>query len=190
MCGNLCKYELGRSSNIAISQKIPWANYKTCADIGTAQGDLVAQITLAHPHLNGVEYDLPVVGPIFDDYMQTLHLSDCVKFTPGSFFTDDVPQADVLLFGHILHDLDLAAKKCCCKRPLPLYPLAELWSSMKRSSTTIGQRCASCRAPWLMSLRMVPADCGRLSLASSNLRRACAQQHARVMRPSLRPAWL
>ena len=30
---------------------------------------------------------------------------------PGSFFTDDLPKADVVLMGHILHDWDLPTKK-------------------------------------------------------------------------------
>ena len=37
-------------------------------------------------------------------------LADRVRFAGGSFFTDELPQADVLLFGHILHDWDLEAK--------------------------------------------------------------------------------
>src|SRR3569623_1903326 len=60
---------VSRGANITIGQKFPWANYKTCADIGTAQGDLVTQIALAQPHLRGIGYDLPEVGPDYDDYI-------------------------------------------------------------------------------------------------------------------------
>jgi hypothetical protein len=38
-------------ANMAIAHQFPWANHQSCADIGTAQGDLVTQITLANPHL-------------------------------------------------------------------------------------------------------------------------------------------
>ena len=55
---------VSRGANMAIAQKFPWANYKTCVDIGTAQGDLVTQIALAQPHLRGIGFDLPEVGPI------------------------------------------------------------------------------------------------------------------------------
>ena len=34
-----------------------------------------------------------------------------MTFAPGSFFTDDLPKADVILMGHILHDWDLDQKK-------------------------------------------------------------------------------
>ncbi|SKB04404.1 Dimerisation domain-containing protein [Prosthecobacter debontii] len=102
---------VSRGANMAIAAQFPWQNYRTCADIGTAQGDLVTQISLAHPHLQGIGYDLPEVAPVFEDYIADNGLSDRVKFLGGSFFTDALPQADVLLFGHILHDWDLPTKK-------------------------------------------------------------------------------
>ncbi|MBB5032066.1 methyltransferase [Prosthecobacter vanneervenii] len=101
---------VSRGANMAIAQKFPWAKYQSCADIGTAQGDLVTQITLAHPHLQGIGFDLPEVAPIFEDYIAANGLAERVKFAGGSFFTDELPQADVLLFGHILHDWNLDTK--------------------------------------------------------------------------------
>ena len=101
---------VSRGANMTIAKQFSWADYKSCADIGTAQGDLVTQITLAHPHLRGNGFDLPEVGPIFEEYITANGLADRVIFTGGSFFTDDLPKADVLLFGHILHDWDLETK--------------------------------------------------------------------------------
>lgn len=101
---------VSRGANIAIAKKVPWNSYRTCADIGTAQGDLVTQITLANPHLTGIGFDLPEVGPVFEEYIAANGLADRVSFIGGSFFTDDLPSADVLLFGHILHDWDLDTK--------------------------------------------------------------------------------
>ncbi|MFO1482092.1 MAG: methyltransferase [Verrucomicrobiaceae bacterium] len=101
---------VSRGANIAIARKFPWAGYHSCADIGTAQGDLVTQIALENTHLDGIGFDLPEVGPIFEDYIDANGLSDRVRFVGGSFFTDDLPAADVLLFGHILHDWDLDTK--------------------------------------------------------------------------------
>jgi hypothetical protein len=102
---------VSRGANMAIAGKFPWAGYSTFADIGTAQGDLAVQIALANPHLSGIGYDLPEVGPVFEDYADAVGVSDRVRFQGGSFFTDELPPADVLLFGHILHDWDLETKK-------------------------------------------------------------------------------
>lgn len=88
----------------AMAQKFPWQKYKTFIDIGAAEGGLPVQIALAHPHLSGGGFDLPSVGPIFDEYVASSGLSDRLRFYPGDFFTDPLPQADVLVMGHILHD--------------------------------------------------------------------------------------
>jgi len=95
----------------AIAQKFPWRQYETFIDIGAAQGATPVQIALAHPHVRGGGFDLPVVGPIFEDYVRSFGLSERIRFYPGSFFTDPLPTADVLVMGHILHDWNLDEKK-------------------------------------------------------------------------------
>jgi hypothetical protein len=102
---------ISRGANMAIARQVPWASYRTYVDVGTAQGDLAAQIAMANPHLTGQGFDLPPVGPIFEEYVASLGLSDRLTFTKGSFFTDPLPTADVVLMGHILHDWDLSEKK-------------------------------------------------------------------------------
>jgi len=49
-------------------------------------------------------------------------LADRVQFVPGSFFTDDLPKADVVVMGHILHDWDLAEKKMLMKKAYEALP--------------------------------------------------------------------
>ncbi|WP_242053498.1 acetylserotonin O-methyltransferase [Nostoc parmelioides] len=94
----------------AIAQKFPWQDYKTFIDVGTAQGALPVQIALAHPHLTGGGFDLPVVRPVFEEYVNSNCLSDRLQFFPGDFFRQPLPQADVLVMGHILHDWNLEEK--------------------------------------------------------------------------------
>jgi O-methyltransferase domain/Dimerisation domain len=102
---------ISRGANLAIAAQFPWHEYRTVADIGTAQGDTVIQITKAHPHLSGIGFDLPEVGPVFDENVENNGLTGRVRFVPGSFFTDALPGADVITMGHILHDWNLAEKK-------------------------------------------------------------------------------
>jgi hypothetical protein len=113
---------VSRGANITIANQFPWAKYQSCADIGTAQGDLVMQITRANPHLHGIGFDLPEVGPIFEEYISTNGLADRVSFSGGSFFTDELPKADVLLFGHILHDWDLDTKLMLLRKAYAALP--------------------------------------------------------------------
>ena len=110
------------ASNMTIARKFPWKNYKTFVDVGTAQGDLAAQIALAQPHLQGLGYDLPQVAPIFEEYVAGLGVSDRLRFHPGDFFAQDFPQADVILMGHILHDWDLPTKRMLIKKAFDALP--------------------------------------------------------------------
>lgn len=102
---------VSRGANLTIARQFPWADHATFADIGTAQGDLAVQIALANPHLKGIGFDLPEVAPVFEDYAASNGLAERLSFVGGSFFTDDLPRAEVILFGHILHDWDLETKR-------------------------------------------------------------------------------
>lgn len=102
---------VSRGAALAIAAKFPWKDYGTFVDVGTAQGDTAAQIALAHPHLSGIGFDLPEVGPIFEEYVAVLGLSGRLRFAPGSFFDHALPKADVVVMGHILHDWDLDTKR-------------------------------------------------------------------------------
>src|SRR5215213_3546989 len=96
---------------VAIAQKIPWQTYRTFIDVGTAQGAVPVQLARAHPHLTGGGFDLPPVGPIFEEYVAEAGLGDRLRFYAGDFFTDPLPAADVLIMGYILHDWDLEGKR-------------------------------------------------------------------------------
>ena len=102
---------LSRGAALGIAEKFPWDEYQSFVDVGAAQGDTAVQIAKAHPHLAGIGFDLPEVGPIFEEYVTETGLSGRVRFEGGSFFDQDIPKADVVMMGHILHDWDLDQKK-------------------------------------------------------------------------------
>lgn len=95
---------------MAMAEAFPWKDYASFVDIGCAQGALPVQIAKAHPHLSGAGFDLAPVGPIFTDYVAEHGLSDRLTFHAGDFFNDPLPQADVLVMGHILHDWSFEQK--------------------------------------------------------------------------------
>src|SRR5919202_2102744 len=98
-------------ASVAIANKFPWERYETFVDVGTAQGGLPVQVALTHNHLSGGGFDLPPVGPIFEEYVDSHGLSNRLRFYAGDFFEDPLPKADVLVMGHILHDWNLEGKK-------------------------------------------------------------------------------
>lgn len=113
---------ISRGANLAIARQFPWKEYKSVVDVGTAQGDLVTQVTLANPHLQGIGFDLAPVGPVFEEYIAANGLSARVHFEAGSFFDDPLPKADVVMMGHILHDWDLDVKRMLARKAYEAVP--------------------------------------------------------------------
>jgi hypothetical protein len=113
---------VSRGANLTIAAKFPWADYKTAADCGTAQGDLIVQVALKNPHLTCTGYDLPEVAPIFEEYVETNGLNARVRFQPGNFFKDPLPKVDVIMMGHILHDWNLDEKKMLIRKAYDALP--------------------------------------------------------------------
>src|SRR6478735_4916542 len=86
-----------------LAARFPWKRFNTFADVGCAQGALPVRVALTNPHLQGTGFDLPVVEPIFTDYVKSFGLDDRLDFVAGDFFTGDLPSADVISFGHVFH---------------------------------------------------------------------------------------
>ena len=114
---------ISHGANMTIAHAVPWKGYRTFVDVGTAQGDLAVQIALANPHLQGVGFDLPEVAPIFEAYAAAADVTDRLSFQAGNFFKQELPQADVVLMGHILHDWDLPTKKMLIKKAFDAVPV-------------------------------------------------------------------
>jgi hypothetical protein len=106
----------------AIAQKFPWSDYRTFIDIGGAQGGVPVQVALAHQHLTGGSFDIPAVGPVFERHVARHGLSERLRFYPGNFFTDELPSADVLIMGHILHDWNMEEKRMLLKKAFDALP--------------------------------------------------------------------
>lgn len=113
---------ISHAANLAIARSFPWSKYHTALDVGTAQGDLIAQVALANPHIDGTGFDLPEVGPIFEEFVEANGLSGRVKFTPGSFMDQPLPKADVVMMGHILHDWNLETKRMLVRKAYEALP--------------------------------------------------------------------
>ncbi len=113
---------LSLATGDAIAAKFPWRDYGSVIDIGCAQGAISVAIATAHGHLTGGGFDLPPVEPIFNAYVARFGLADRLRFTPGNFFEDPLPSADVLIMGHILHDWTLDEKRLLLQKAFDALP--------------------------------------------------------------------
>jgi O-methyltransferase domain/Dimerisation domain len=105
-----------------IADKFPWRDHSSVIDIGCAEGAVPVQVALAHEHITGGGFDLPAMGPIFDAYVARFGLGERLTFTAGDFFADPLPEADVLVMGHILHDWDLDEKRLLLRKAYDALP--------------------------------------------------------------------
>lgn len=113
---------LSHGANLAIAHRFPWADRSSFVDVGTAQGDLAVQIALANPHLTGVGFDLPEVAPVFEEYAERNGLAGRLSFSAGDFFAEELPKADAVTMGHILHDWDLDQKTALIRKAYDALP--------------------------------------------------------------------
>jgi precorrin-6B methylase 2 len=113
---------ISHGANVTIAKRFAWDRYQTFVDVGTAQGDLAVQVARAQPHLQGTGFDLPPVQPTFEAYARQQGVADRLRFTPGDFFKDPLPSADVVMMGHVLHDWGLDEKRQLIARAFDALP--------------------------------------------------------------------
>ena len=94
----------------ALADKFDFSRYETVCDVGGATGQLCRILAAHHPHLRCVSYDLPVVVPIAERAIAAAGVGDRVTAASGDFFSDPLPEADVITMGLILHDWNLDGK--------------------------------------------------------------------------------
>jgi hypothetical protein len=100
----------------SIASQFRWADYSTLVDIGTAQGCLPVQVALAHRHISACGFDLPQLQTAFEDYVRDNGLEGRIQFFPGNFFEDELPGAEVIVFGRVLHNWDCETKQALLKK--------------------------------------------------------------------------
>ncbi|HEX8120491.1 MAG TPA: methyltransferase [Solirubrobacteraceae bacterium] len=106
----------------AVAAKFPWQRHETVVDVGCAEGAVPVQVALAHEHMTGGGFDLPMLAPIFEDYVASFGLADRLRFHGGDFFADPLPSADVLVMGHILHDWNTDEKLALLRKAYEALP--------------------------------------------------------------------
>ena len=64
-----------------------------------------------HSHLTFVSFDLPPVAPLAQAQINAAGMAGRITAVVGDFFQDELPKADVVTMGNILHDWNLEMKK-------------------------------------------------------------------------------
>ena len=96
---------------MALAEKFDFSPYTTLCDAGGAEGMLAMAVARANPHMRCISADLPEVAPIARRKIAQAGLADRVEAVSVDFLKQDLPKADVITMGMILHDWDLPTKK-------------------------------------------------------------------------------
>ncbi len=106
----------------ALAQKFDFSAYQSVTDAGGALALLSRIVAQHHPHLSFCSFDLPPVEPHAREQVERAGLGDRIKTVGGDFLVDDLPPADVVTMGNILHDWDLETKKLLIRRAYDALP--------------------------------------------------------------------
>ncbi|MFE4517230.1 methyltransferase [Kitasatospora sp. NPDC056783] len=99
-----------------LARAIDWSRYTSFVDVGGGRGNVASRIAAAHPHLSGAVFDLPALRPLFDELVASTGTADRVVFHGGDFFATDLPEADVVVFGHVLPDWPVEERRELLRR--------------------------------------------------------------------------
>ena len=97
----------GFTSGVAqeVARLVDTSTAKLAVDIGGASGTLVHSLMTANPQLHRIILDLPDVVPSATAAAAALGLAERSRVLAGDFFAS-VPEADLYLLKHVLHDWD------------------------------------------------------------------------------------
>ncbi|MGR9105925.1 MAG: methyltransferase [Gammaproteobacteria bacterium] len=106
----------------ALAEKFDFSKVKTVSDVGGALALLSRIVGMRHPHLTFTSFDLPPVVPLARKQIQAAGMEGRITALAGDFFKDDLPKADVVTMGNILHDWNLEKKKVLIKKAFDALP--------------------------------------------------------------------
>jgi hypothetical protein len=90
----------------AIADAMDLAGVKRVVDVGGGQGGLIMAVLRAHPHVNGILFDLPNVVAMAQPRFAENDIGSRCEFAEGDFFSPIWVRADAVLMKRIIHDWD------------------------------------------------------------------------------------
>lgn len=107
---------LSRQNFEMLVETFPFSQYETHLDVGASTGLLSRLVVERHPTVKSTAFDLPEVTAIAREHCERAGVTGKIAIVEGSFLTDDLPQAQVVTLGNILHDWDQEQKKAILAR--------------------------------------------------------------------------
>lgn len=132
-------------SFVAFAQRFDFSPHQLMLDVGGSGATLCSLVTLHHPHMRGISYDLSALEPLAKQAIAQLGLESRVEIQSGNFFAEEaLPKADLVTMGNILHSFDLPSKKLLIRKAYNALPaggelaVIELILDNERRRNTMG----------------------------------------------------
>ncbi len=94
-----------------LAKTFDFSKYESFCDVGGANGTFACIVAKEHEHLSCTSFDLPAVGAVAKRHVAAMGAEGRVEIVSGDFFEDDLPKADIITMGNVLHDWDEDQKK-------------------------------------------------------------------------------
>lgn len=107
---------------IALAETFDFGRFTTICDAGGAGGALSVAIARRHQSVRCISYDLPAVTAIARMKIEGAGLTERVVAQSGNFLTEELPPADIITMGNILHDWGLATKEDLIRKAYSALP--------------------------------------------------------------------
>lgn len=112
-----------QAANFALlAEKFDFSRYRSVSDIGGALALLSRIVGARHQHLRFNSYDLPPVAPLAQKQVTAAGMSTRINVVAGDFFKEELPKADVVTMGNVLHDWNLEKKKMLIRKAFDALP--------------------------------------------------------------------
>ena len=105
-----------------LAHEFDFSNYSSLCDVGGSGANLSIIVAKNNNHMNCISFDLPPVGPIAEDNVIKMGLTDQIEIVSGDFFSDEFPNADIITMGNILHDWGTDDKVMLIKKAYTALP--------------------------------------------------------------------
>ncbi|KLU03064.1 O-methyltransferase [Rhodopirellula islandica] len=94
----------GVISSPKVVRAVDLSPFRHLVDLGGATGHLSIAACEAYESLTATVFDLPDVIPLTKEIVAQSSVADRIDVVGGDFFGDDLPEADLMSLGRILHD--------------------------------------------------------------------------------------
>ncbi len=105
-----------------LAEKFDFSEFEIVSDVGGALALLSRVVGARHDHLSFNTFDLPPVAPLARKRIDEAGMADRITVISGDFFADELPKADVITMGNILHDWNLEKKKILIQKAYDALP--------------------------------------------------------------------